>query len=74
MTLQHYFLNGSETLNTFKDVIGRQVRMHGGFYPGMNSNKPPFELPVVYEDDHFAVGESRIWIVQTEGMVSNLTV
>ena len=31
--------------------------MHGGFYPGMNNAKPPFELPVIYEDDHFAVGE-----------------
>ena len=42
---------------TLIDIIGKQVRMHGGFYPGMNNQKPPFELPVVYEDDHFAVGE-----------------
>jgi len=37
------------------DVIGKQVRMHGGFYPGFQSAKPPFDLPVVYEDDHFAI-------------------
>jgi 23S rRNA-/tRNA-specific pseudouridylate synthase len=37
------------------DVIGRQVRMHGGFYPGLDCKKPPFDLPVVYEDDHFAI-------------------
>ena len=37
------------------DVIGRQVRMHGGFYPGFNNQKPTFDLPVVYEDDHFAI-------------------
>lgn len=42
---------------TIIDIIGKQVRMHGGFYPGMNNEKPPFELPVVYEDDHFAVGK-----------------
>jgi 23S rRNA-/tRNA-specific pseudouridylate synthase len=29
--------------------------MHGGFYPGFETTKPPFELPVVYEDDHFAI-------------------
>ena len=37
------------------DVIGKQVRMHGGFYPGFQSAKPAFDLPVVYEDDHFAI-------------------
>jgi 23S rRNA-/tRNA-specific pseudouridylate synthase len=29
--------------------------MHGGYYPGMESTKPSFDLPVVYEDDHFAI-------------------
>jgi len=29
--------------------------MHGGFYPGFEQMKPPFDLPVVYEDDHFAI-------------------
>ena len=38
-----------------KDVLGIQCRMHGGFYPGFQTTKPPFELPVVYEDDHFAI-------------------
>jgi len=29
--------------------------MHGGFYPGFKAAKPSFDLPVVYEDDHFAI-------------------
>jgi 23S rRNA-/tRNA-specific pseudouridylate synthase len=29
--------------------------MHGGFYPGFETSKPSFELPVIYEDDHFAI-------------------
>ena len=29
--------------------------MHGGFYPGFDTTKPPFELPVLYEDSHFAI-------------------
>jgi hypothetical protein len=37
------------------DVIGMQVRMGGGKYLGVNNKKPPFDLPVVYEDDHFAL-------------------
>jgi len=38
-----------------EDVIGKQVRMGGGFYPSESYQKPPFDLPVVYEDDHFAI-------------------
>ena len=45
------------------DVIGRQVRMHGGFYPGLDCKKPPFDLPVVYEDDHFAIVNKPAGIV-----------
>lgn len=37
------------------DVIGKQVRMSGGFYPSLPSNRPPFYIPVIYEDDHFAI-------------------
>lgn len=29
--------------------------MHGGFYPGFDTSKPPFDLPVVYEDSHFGI-------------------
>jgi len=29
--------------------------MHGGFYPGFDTTKPNFDLPVVYEDSHFAI-------------------
>lgn len=37
------------------DVIAKQVRMGQGDFPILNHKKPPFELPVVYEDDHFAI-------------------
>ena len=40
------------------DVVARQVRMTGGFYPtviGGDIHPPPFDLPVLYEDDHFAI-------------------
>ncbi|KAI2504651.1 RNA pseudouridylate synthase [Fragilaria crotonensis] len=36
------------------DVIAKQIRMGSGTYPVM-SYKQPFELPVVYEDDYFAI-------------------
>ena len=36
------------------DVIAKQVRMGTGSYPVMNY-KQPFDLPVVYEDDYFAI-------------------
>lgn len=37
------------------DVLAKQVRMGEGYFPVMNHKKPPFELPVVFEDDHFAI-------------------
>lgn len=37
------------------DVIGKQVRMGGINYPQASQLKAPFDLPVVYEDDHFAI-------------------
>ena len=37
------------------DCLGKQVRMGGAFYPSLTRSKPPFPLPVVYEDDHFAI-------------------
>lgn len=46
------------------DVLGIQCRMRGGYYPGFETaTKPPFELPVVYEDDHFAVVNKPAGIV-----------
>lgn len=45
------------------DVIGIQCRMHGGFYPGFDTKKPSFELPVVYEDSHFAIVNKPAGIV-----------
>jgi hypothetical protein len=45
------------------DVIGMQVRMGGGKYLGVNNKKPPFDLPVVYEDDHFALVNKPAGIV-----------
>jgi 23S rRNA-/tRNA-specific pseudouridylate synthase len=50
--------------------------MHGGFYPGFETTKPPFELPVVYEDDHFAIVNKPAGIVcysqrkQSHGMMT----
>ena len=38
------------------DVIAKQVRMGNGWYSATYHEKPPFDLPVVYEDDHFAIG------------------
>ena len=37
--------------------------MHGGFYPGFDTTKPPFELPVLYEDSHFAIVNKPAGIV-----------
>jgi RluA family pseudouridine synthase len=37
------------------DVIAKQVRMGPGSFPILNHKRPPFELPVIYEDDYFAV-------------------
>eukprot|EP00536_Pseudo-nitzschia_multiseries_P006620 jgi/Psemu1/255525/estExt_Genewise1Plus.C_1440010 len=45
------------------DVVGIQCRMSGGFYPGFDTTKPPFELPVVYEDSHFAIVNKPAGIV-----------
>ena len=39
------------------DVLAKQVRMGSGNFPVMNHKKPPFDLPVVFEDDHFAIGQ-----------------
>lgn len=35
--------------------IGLQVRLGNGYYPLLTYEKPPFDLPVVYEDDYFAL-------------------
>mmetsp|Transcript_17669 Transcript_17669/g.51427 ORF Transcript_17669/g.51427 Transcript_17669/m.51427 type:complete len:531 (-) Transcript_17669:86-1678(-) len=37
------------------DVVCEQARLGNAFYPTDDGAKPPFELPVVYEDDHFAI-------------------
>ena len=37
------------------DVIGKQVRMGSGYFPVLSYKKPPFDLPVIYEDDQFAL-------------------
>jgi 23S rRNA-/tRNA-specific pseudouridylate synthase len=58
-TQQHdeaYLIRGRVADRVFPgDIIGRQVRMHGGFYPTQATSKPPFDLPVIYQDDHFAI-------------------
>jgi hypothetical protein len=42
---------------TVLDVIAKQTRMGDGHYPTMHHKKPPFDLPVMFEDDHFAIGK-----------------
>lgn len=38
------------------DIIGRQVAVGKGYYSARQHKRaPPFELPVVFEDDHFAI-------------------
>ena len=37
--------------------------MHGGFYPGFETTKPSFELPVIYQDDHFAIVQKPAGVI-----------
>jgi len=37
------------------DVLCKQIRIGDGTFPIMSHKKPPFELPVIFEDDHFAI-------------------
>lgn len=37
------------------DVICQQTRMGDGYFSVVGHRKPPFDLPVVYEDDHIAL-------------------
>jgi len=37
------------------DVVCEQARMGNAFYPTEDGVKAPFELPVVFEDSHFAI-------------------
>lgn len=38
-------------------MIARQVLMPDGVYSGMVYAKPGFDLPVIYEDNHVAIGK-----------------
>jgi hypothetical protein len=42
------------------DVLAKQVRISEGRYPVLGYKKPPFDLPVVFEDDHFAIGKQEV--------------
>lgn len=37
------------------DVVGKQVRMGTGYFRVLSYQKPPFDLPIVFEDDHCAL-------------------
>ncbi|MGK3740994.1 MAG: hypothetical protein ACI90V_007844 [Bacillariaceae sp.] len=39
------------------DVLAKQVRMGDGKLYGIRHPRPPFDLPVIFEDDHFAIGK-----------------
>ena len=43
------------------DVLCKQVRIGDGKVPRMSHEKPPFELPVIFQDDHFAIGKHSSW-------------
>ena len=45
------------------DILGRQVRIGSGYFPILSYKQPPFELPVLLEDDHFAVVNKPAGIV-----------
>eukprot|EP00536_Pseudo-nitzschia_multiseries_P000343 jgi/Psemu1/249397/estExt_Genewise1Plus.C_50010 len=45
------------------DVICIQVRIADGTVPATRHQKPPFEMPVVFEDDHFAIVNKPAGIV-----------
>jgi 23S rRNA-/tRNA-specific pseudouridylate synthase len=59
------------------DKICVQVRMGDGYFSALGHRKPPFELPVVYQDDHFALINKPAGIVcyrQGSGEVGLLSV
>ena len=37
------------------DVIAKQIRMGSGYFPVLAYKQPPFEVPVVYQDDSWAM-------------------
>ena len=41
------------------DLIVKQVQCPEGFYKGMAYSKPNIEMPVIYEDDHVAIGKKN---------------
>ena len=45
------------------DVLAKQVRMGSGYFPILAYKKPPFDLPVIMEDDHFALVNKPAGIV-----------
>lgn len=48
------FINIVYILNLYTDIISKQVRLSNFCYP--KNRKAAFDLPVVYEDDHIAIG------------------
>ena len=38
-----------------EDIMAKQARVDGGFYPPLNQLKQPVDIKVVYDDDHFAI-------------------
>eukprot|EP00977_Amphora_coffeiformis_P001409 scaffold287_cov173-Amphora_coffeaeformis.AAC.23 len=59
------------------DVIGKQVRIGNGYFPVLGYKKPPFEMPVVFEDDHCALVNKPSGVVvysQRKGGHGSMTV
>jgi 23S rRNA-/tRNA-specific pseudouridylate synthase len=61
----------------FGDIICVQIRIGDGYFSALGHQEPPFELPVVYQDDHFALVNKPAGIVcyrQGSGEVGLLSV
>ena len=41
------------------DVLAKQTRIGDGTFPTSCHEKPPFDLPVIFEDSHFAIGKRQ---------------
>ena len=54
-SLQCFCLLRCDILNHTEDVIAKQARVEGGFYPSLDQLKQPIDIMVVHDDDHFAI-------------------
>ena len=53
--LQRFCLLRCDLPHHTEDIIAKQSRVDGGFYPALDQLKQPIDIKVVYDDDHFAI-------------------